>query len=489
MRAFSLLLACAGWAVAYPGSAQEGGAGRPDRPNVVVIFTDDQGYGDVGAYGHPTIRTPNLDRMVAEGLKFTQFYASAPVCTPSRAGLLTGRYAVRSGMTDSTGGVLHPTSPGGLPQSEVTLAEALRGRGYATAAIGKWHLGHLPQHLPQHHGFDSYFGIPYSNDMDLATGRPWQVEIRNPALPFEAYQVPLMRNDKIVERPADQRTLTRRYTEEAVRFIREHRQRPFFLYLAHSMPHLPLFASEAFRGRSPRGLYGDVIEETDWSVGQVLQTLRDLDLDERTLVIFTSDNGPWVVFGLGGGSAGPLRDGKGTTWEGGVRVPGIAWWPGTIAPLRTTTALATNLDIFPTAVELAGGTMPRDREIDGTSLVPLLRGEREQVREVVHYYQGSNLFAIRKGPWKAHFAIRGQQPAAAGAGAARLTVLQLYNLEHDPAEAFEVAAQHPEVVADLQREAERHRATVKPVRSQLTLPRIPSTLQQSSPGRSEDLRR
>jgi arylsulfatase A len=473
-----LLLACAALTGPGEGGAQQPARGRANRPNVIVIFTDDQGYGDLGAYGHPTIRTPNLDRMAAEGLKFTQFYASAPVCTPSRAGLMTGRLPVRSGMAGGAGGVLHPFSSGGLPQSEITIAEALKAQGYATGMVGKWHLGHLPQYLPTRNGFDSWLGIPYSNDMDRVGGAAEYVaDIRNPDLPIERYQVPLMRDEQIIERPADQNTITRRYTQEAVRFIRTNRGRPFFLYLAHAMPHLPLFASDAFRGKSPRGLYGDVIEELDWSVGQVLQTLRELDLDERTLVIFTSDNGPWTIFGLGGGSAGLLRGGKGSTWEGGVRVPAIAWWPGTIAPRRVTTALASNMDVFPTAMELTGGTMPRDREIDGVSLMPVLRGQREQVREVLYYYQGSQLYAIRKGPWKAHLTVPAGQ-GAASAGATPPKVPQLYDLDADPSEQFDVAAQHPEVIAELQREAERHRATVKSVPSQLDLPRIPTTLEQ-----------
>jgi arylsulfatase A-like enzyme len=394
---------------------------------------------------------------------------------------MTGRLPVRSGMAGAAGGVLHPFSSGGLPQSEITIAEALKERGYATGMVGKWHLGHLPQFLPTRNGFDSWLGIPYSNDMDRVGGGDYTADIRNPELPIERYQVPLMRDERIVERPADQTTITRRYTEEAVQFIRSNRERPFFLYLAHAMPHLPLFASDSFRGKSPRGLYGDVMEELDWSVGQVLQALRELDLDERTLVVFTSDNGPWTIFGLGGGSAGLLRGGKGSTWEGGVRVPGIAWWPGTIAPGRVTTALASNLDLFPTAMEISGGAIPRDREIDGVSLMPVLRGQREQVRELLPYYQGSQLVAIRKGPWKVHFTVPAAQ-GAAPAGATPPKVPQLYNLDQDPSEQLDEAARHPEIVADLQREAERHRATVKPGPSQLELPRVPTTLEQ---GRSQ----
>ena len=431
------------------GAAQAAPTVRP--PNVVVILADDLGYGDLGSYGHPTIRTPHLDRMAAEGVRFTQFYSAAPLCTPSRAGLLTGRLPVRSGMASERYGVLYPSSSGGLPRSEVTLAEALRERGYATAAIGKWHLGHLPEHLPARHGFDEYFGIPYSNDMTT------------PAPDDEYPPLPLVRGTEVIEQPTDQVTLTRRYTEEAVGFIRRERERPFFLYLAHTFPHVPLYASEAFRGRSPRGLYGDVVEELDWSVGEVLKTLREAGLAERTLVIFTSDNGPWLLKNLEGGSAGLLRDGKRSTWEGGTRVPGIAWWPGTVPAGRVSGALATALDLFPTAVALAGGTVPADREMDGVSLLPVLRGERAEVRELVFYYHHTRPFAVRKGPWKAHFATH--------SGYGREAPLErdppeLYHLDRDPSERFAVTNE-PEVVADLTRELERHRRSVKPGESQL----------------------
>src|SRR5690606_21781151 len=275
MRSYLALLLLLGLAVA-PAAAQD----RP--PNVIVIFTDDLGYGDLGVYGHPTIRTPRLDRMAAEGMKFTQFYAAASVCTPSRAGLLTGRLPVRSGMASDQRRVLFPDSRLGLPPEEVTLAEALRERGYATAAIGKWHLGHLPEFLPTSHGFDRYFGIPYSNDMDRVGGPPGQEAFREPKI--EYWNVPLMRDTESIERPANQHTITRRYTEEALRFIRENQEQPFFLYLAHSLPHVPLFVSEGFEGVSPRGLYGDVVEEIDWSVGAVLDGLREMGLQERTLV-------------------------------------------------------------------------------------------------------------------------------------------------------------------------------------------------------------
>ncbi|HET6574224.1 MAG TPA: sulfatase-like hydrolase/transferase, partial [Fimbriiglobus sp.] len=287
-------------------AAAVGATPAADRPpNVVVILADDLGYGDLGCYGHPTVRTPNLDRMAAEGMKFTDFYAAAPVCTPSRAALLTGRLPQRSGMTSDTRRVLFPDSAGGLPRSEITLADVLKDRGYATACVGKWHLGHLPQYLPTRHGFDSYFGLPYSNDMDRVpnVSPKGREAFREPRVAY--WNVPLMRDEKIIERPADQHTLTKRYTEEAVKFIRANKEKPFFLYLAHSMVHVPLFASKDFAGKSPRGHYGDAIEEVDWSVGEVLKAIRAAGLDKTTWVTFTSDNGPWLIFREQGGSAGP----------------------------------------------------------------------------------------------------------------------------------------------------------------------------------------
>jgi arylsulfatase A len=288
-------------------------ASRP--PNFVVIFCDDLGYGDVGSFGNPTIRTPNLDRMAAEGQRWTSFYAADSVCTPSRSALLTGRLPIRTGMFSDTRRVLFPDSAGGLPSSEITIAELLKTRGYATAAVGKWHLGHLPEYLPTKQGFDSYFGIPYSNDMDATfkfSSRDEYVNfMKNPKR--EYWNVPLMLNEQVVERPADQTTITRRYTDEAIKFIGANRNRPFFLYLAHSMPHMPLFRSKDFENKSARGLYGDVIEELDANIGRVLDTLRRLKLERDTLVIFTSDNGPWALFDEQGGSAGLLRGAKGGT--------------------------------------------------------------------------------------------------------------------------------------------------------------------------------
>jgi arylsulfatase A-like enzyme len=434
-------------------------------PNIVVIFCDDLGYGDLGCFGHPTIQTPNLDRMAAEGMKLTQFYAAAPVCTPSRAALLTGRLPLRSGMCSNKRRVLFPNSKGGIPDEEITLAEVLKTRRYATACVGKWHLGHLPQFLPTRHGFDSYFGIPYSNDMDRVADSPQGREaFWNPR--FEYWNVPLMRDEEIVERPADQRTITRRYTEEAVRFIGQHKDGPFFLYLAHSMPHVPLFVSDAFSGTSRRGLYGDVIEEIDWSVGRVLDALRDEGLAENTLVFFTSDNGPWLVFGDHGGSAGLLRGGKGSTWEGGMREPTIAWWPGKIAPGTTSAQLASTMDIFATACSLAGTPLPDDREMDCYDMTPTLLGKGESRRELFFYYRAYQLMAVRKGPWKMHLST---QNGYGQAEPEQHDPPLLFNIEHDPSEERNVAADHPEVIAEILRDVEAHRAKLKPAPSQLEL--------------------
>jgi arylsulfatase A-like enzyme len=424
-------------------------------PNIVIVFADDLGYGDLGVYGHPTIHTPHLDRMAAEGMKFTQFYAAASVCTPSRAGLLTGRLPIRSGMAGETRRVLFPDSKLGLPAEEITIAEALKERGYATAAIGKWHLGHLPPYLPTANGFDYYFGIPYSNDMDRVVGGEWQDPFWEPK--SEYWNVPLLRNDEVVERPADQTTLTRRYTEEAIQFIQEHRDGPFFVYLAHSMPHVPLFTSDAFADTSRRGLYGDVIEELDWSVGQVLNTLRQEGLAENTLVFFTSDNGPWLVFDSHGGSAGLLRGGKGMTWEGGMREPSLAWWPGTIAPGQVSASLTSTMDYFVTALELAGREVPSDRIIDGRNLLPILQGNPDQeIRDTYFFYRGTTLQAVRKGSWKAHYITQWEYEADNQRMEHNPPLL--FNLEEDPSEQYDLAAVHPEILADIAAEVARHQA-------------------------------
>ncbi len=419
-------------------------------PNVIIIFTDDLGYGDLGIYGHPTIRTPHLDQMAIEGMRFMQFYAAASVCTPSRAGLLTGRYPVRTGMVQGmiNGRVLFPNDKVGLPPAEITIAEVVKQKNYATAAIGKWHLGHLPEYLPTAQGFDSYYGIPYSNDMDFVSARDGQAGYWN---------VPLMRNEEIVERPAVQETLTKRYTEAALDFIEKNRENPFLLYLAHTMPHIPLFASENFLGKSPRGLYGDVVEEIDWSVGQILQKLKESGLADNTLVIFTSDNGPWLVTKQNGGSAGLLREGKGVTWEGGLRVPMIAWWPGKIPNGKVSTALTSTIDFLPTIADMIGAEVNQDR-LDGKNILPVLLNEAPSPREDFFYYRGDRVFAVRKGPWKAHFITQTEYPAGP------MTFHDpplLFHLENDPSERFNLAENHPNVIEELKSMKEAHEATVK----------------------------
>jgi arylsulfatase A-like enzyme len=421
--------------------------------NVVLIFVDDMGYGDLGCFGHPTIHTPNLDRMAAEGMKFTQFYVGANVCTPSRAALLTGRLPVRSGMagSDESGNVLYPYSTGGLPQTEITIARALKAKDYQTAIIGKWHLGHLPDYLPMRHGFDYFFGIPYSNDM-------FGPAYRN------APPLPLYEDGKVIEENPDQRLFTKRYTDEAIAFIRQNKKKPFFLYYANNFPHVPLFASDKFQGKSKRGLYGDVVEELDWSVGQILQTLKDLKIDKQTLVIFTSDNGPWTREKQEGGSAGLLFEGKGSTYEGGMRVPAIFWWPGTIKPLQTSSALATTMDLYPTILKLAGVPMPDNVVLDGVDIYPLLTKTNESVRDAVYYYARHKLYAIRKGPWKAHFITK---PSYTKVDPVEHEIPLLFNIENDPSEKYNVNAEHPDIIAEIMELRKKHESTLVSVPSQL----------------------
>ena len=443
------------------------GLSAAGKPNVVIILADDLGYGDLGCYGHPTIKTPHLDQMAAEGLRFTQFYSAAEVCTPSRAALMTGRYPVRSGMAHNQFRVLRAISTGGLPASEITLAQALKDAGYATGIIGKWHLGvwanNQPQHHPLAHGFDFHFGLMHSNDMNPTAGNPPKANAlvaQDPAW----WNAALYRGRELLEPRTDQTQLTKRYAEEAVKFIGANKDKPFFLYLPHTFPHTPLFASERFKGKSPRGIYGDVLAELDWNVGEVLKALKDNGVADNTLVFFTSDNGPWTLMGAEtGGSAGLLKDGKGSTWEGGMRVPGIAWWPGKIKP-GVTDNVATMMDLFPTAAKLAGAKIPNDRPMDGTDLSPLLLEERAVDRGLFCYYRGEKLYAARLGDWKIHFITQ------AGYNDNKPQVHEkplLFNLVVDPSEAHEISAEHPDVVSRLVAAVEKHRATVTPVRSQL----------------------
>jgi arylsulfatase A-like enzyme len=434
-----------------------------ERPNIVIILADDLGYGDLSAFGHPTIKTPRIDAMAADGQKWTSFYVQ-PVCSPSRAALLTGRLPVRSGMFGTPTGtapkVLRDNAVQGLPADEITIAEMLKTRGYATGVVGKWHLGHLPPFLPMAQGFDFWFGLPFSHDMKMTVPRDRGYQTTAYYEPKPQYwDVPLMRNGDVVERPADHRTLTRRYTEEAVRFIDGHRNEPFFLYVAHSLPHIPLARSAEYVGHSAAGIYGDTVEEIDWSTGRIVDALRAAGVERRTLVVFTSDNGPWLPFHTHGGSAGLLRDGKGTTWEGGVRTPAIFWWPGTVRP-AVVSDMASAMDLFVTAAKLAGASMPTDRVIDGIDLSAPLRGTGPSPRRLLFYYWDSELRAVRKGNFKAHFITSG----AYGEGAARAehNPPLLFNVAEDPGERFNIAAEHPDVVADLVKEAEAHRKTVEP---------------------------
>lgn len=412
-------------------------------PNFIIVLTDDQGYQDLGCYGSPDIATPNLDRMAREGVRFTDFYAAAPICSPSRAALLTGCYPPRTGVTK----VLFPSEDIGLSPDYATIAEVLKQQGYATACIGKWHLGHKPEFLPTRRGFDYYFGIPYSNDMpiDPEAALAPDVVFRDGASAETVSagtggktDTPLMRNEEVIEYPAEQSTLTQRYTREALDFIAENRDNPFFLYLPHTMPHVPLAASSAFRGKSKRGLYGDTIEEIDWSMGRILATLRDLDLDTNTLVIFTSDNGPWLACGDQAGSALPLRDGKFKTYEGGMREPCIAWWPGTIPAGTTCREVASTIDLMPTLARLANAPLPQGQPIDGKDILPLLTAQpgARSPHDVFCYFSKTTAEAVRWGKWKLRHAPD-QDP-------------ELYDLENDLAETTNLAPDMPDLARRLE---------------------------------------
>ncbi len=454
------------WPFLMLGSLLSLAAATPSErpPNFVIILADDLGYGDLSCYGARGYRTPHLDRLAAEGMRFTSFYVPQAVCSASRAALLTGCYPNRVSVL----GALGPGARAGLHPDEWTLAEVLKSRGYATAIFGKWHLGDAPPFLPTRQGFDEYFGLPYSNDMwpfhpDLLRMPP--DDPRRARYP----DLPLYSGDQVILRPvtaAHQARLTTWYTERAVAFIARHRDRPFFLYVPHSMPHVPLFVSEKFRGKSRAGRYADVIQEIDWSVGQILRALRRHGLDRRTLVVFTSDNGPWLLYGNHAGSAGPLRAGKATVFEGGVRVPCIVRWPGRIPRGRTCSELATTMDLLPTLAGLAGAALPPDRTLDGRDLWPLLSGApgARSPHEAFYYYWGCELRAVRSGPWKLHFPHTYPHPDPPGADGqpGRYTQLPigpaLFHLEDDPGESRDVAAAHPEVVRRLEALAERARA-------------------------------
>ena len=433
-----------------PGEA----ASPPPLPNIVIVFADDLGWGDLRSFGARRIRTPNLDKLARQGTRFTSFYVSQPVCSASRASLLTGCYANRIGIH----GALPPNSKTGLHAGETTLAEMLRERGYATAIYGKWHLGDAPQFLPSNHGFDDYLGLPYSNDM-------WP---NHPTAKQGTYPpLPLIAGTNVIEVMPDQTQLTKRYTSRAVDFIQRNKSKPFFLYLPHSMPHVPLFASAAFKGRSKQGLYGDVIEEIDWSVGEVMKTLDRLKLSGNTWMIFLSDNGPWHSYGDHAGSAGPFREGKGSVFEGGIRVPCVMRWPGRIPPGRVSKEPAMTIDLFPTIAAQVGGALPA-RPIDGLNIWPLiagLRGARNPHGAYAFYYHQNELQAIRSGPWKLllpHKArgMRGRPGGEEGKPAPYDQIdvgLELYNLERDPSEKHNIALANPEPVSQLGLMVERFR--------------------------------
>ena len=435
-------LAAAALTVPGCGSAFER-TSSVDKPNVVIVFCDDVGYADVGVFGAKGYETPNIDRMAAEGVKFTDFYAAAPSCTPSRAALMTGCYPQRVSLPN----VIGPSAKIGISDDEQTIAEVLKPLGYATACYGKWHLGHHPKFLPMRHGFDDYFGLPYSNDM-------WPKHPTNKSFP----DLPLIEGERILEYNPDQTQLTTWYTERAVRFIEKNKDQPFFLYLPHSMAHVPLFVSDKFKGKSERGLYGDVMMEIDWSVGQILSTLKRLDIDEKTLVIFCSDNGPWLSYGDHSGLAKPLREGKGTSFDGGHREPTVMRMPGKIPAGTVCNEPASTMDILPTVAKLTGAKLPAHR-IDGKDIWPLMSGVpgAKSPHEAFFYYRSFALEAVRSGKWKLHMShsyrtLAGRQGGTGGQPAKYEQGKigpALFDLAGDIGEQHDVSARHPAIVKRL----------------------------------------
>lgn len=434
-------------------------------PNIVIIFIDDMGYADIGPFGAKGYKTPHLDQMAKEGCCLTDFHTSAPVCSAARAALLTGCYHERL----SIRGALGSRSQHGLHPDEVTLAEICKQRNYATAVFGKWHLGRQKPFMPLQQGFDEYFGLQYSNDMwrqPDAQGHPIPPQRKN------SPKMPIYKNNEVVKEDVtweDQAMLTTWYTERAVDFIDRHHEQPFFLYVPHSMVHVPLGVSEKFRGKSDSGLFGDVVMELDWSVGQILSTLKRHNIDDNTLVIFTSDNGPWLNFGNHAGSVGPLREGKGTCFEGGQRVPCVARWPGKITAGSKCDELAATMDLLPTIAKLIGAEVPDDRTIDGHNIWPLLSGQPDSVtpRDSFYYYYRGDLCGVRDRQWKLSLPHRYRTLADNPPGQDGMpgrydhitSKLALYDLKNDIGETTNVADQHPEIVARLQTMTETARTT------------------------------
>jgi arylsulfatase A-like enzyme len=443
-RSFLRALGVATASLAVPGYARANRRTRRAKPNFVIIFADDQGYQDVGCFGSPNIKTPKLDGMAAEGMKFTNFYSACSVCSPSRAALMTGCYPPRVGITK----VLFRRDNIGLNPEEVTVADVLKGQGYATACVGKWHLGHLPEFLPTSNGFDSYFGIPYSNDMDGIKGKNRNLDRAWREKDYSPWDVPLMRDKEIIEQPAVQTTLTERYTDECVKFIHKNKEKPFFLYMPHTMPHVPLFVSDDFYVKDVFNAYKATIEQIDDSVGQVLAALKEAGVDKNTLVIFTSDNGPWLSKKHHAGSALPLRDGKFTTYEGGMREPCIMRWPGRIPAGKVCSEICGTIDVLPTFARLAGAAVPSDRVIDGKNIWPLMAGRSgaKSPHKAYFYYKGTTLEAVRKGKWK----LRRSKKK-----------IELYDLDTDISEKNNLAEDHPDIVERLTTTMEKFDAELK----------------------------
>lgn len=424
----------------------------PSKPNIILIFADDLAYGDLGSYGARGWETPNLDKMAAEGIQFNQFHVPHAVCTASRAALLTGTYANRIGLF----GALDHTARHGLNPKETTLAEMLKSNGYSTGMVGKWHLGHQPEFLPTRNGFDRYFGLPYSNDM-----WPHHPETKNYYPPL-----PLMEGEKIVAYLEDQSELTTWYTHKSVEFIRENKDKPFFLYLAHSMPHVPLFVSDKFRGKSQQGLYGDVMMEIDWSVGEIRKTLKELGLEKNTLIIFTSDNGPWLSYGGHAGLQGGLKEGKGTSWEGGIRVPALFTWPGKIPAGKLQHQSAMTIDILPTLAEITNSSLP-DLPIDGRSIWDLIQGKKMEEKPYFAYYNQNELQAVIYGQWKLVFPHTYRSiPVGISSrndgipvkySQIKLEKSMLFDLSKDPAESQDLSQDFPDILKKLQVFAEEAR--------------------------------